>query len=86
MLTIKDRLMEMTRTEDNIYKMFITSEEQPQNIYNITSFKLFFNLGFCFVFGCDWSLNSGLYVCKAGLYHLSHTSSPLCSGYFGHCV
>lgn len=50
MLTIKDRLMEMTRTEDNIYKMFITSEEQPQNIYNITSFKLVLQSWFLFCF------------------------------------
>jgi hypothetical protein len=29
-------------------------------------------------------LNSGLRPCKAGsLYHLSHTSGPFCSGYFG---
>jgi hypothetical protein len=29
-------------------------------------------------------LNSGLHVCKADLYHLSHTSSPL--GVFLTCV
>jgi hypothetical protein len=28
-------------------------------------------------------LNSGLCVAKQALYHLSHSSSPFCSGYFG---
>jgi hypothetical protein len=31
----------------------------------------------------DQSLNSGLCTCKADTYHLSHTSSPFGSGYFG---
>jgi hypothetical protein len=33
-------------------------------------------------------LNSSLPTCKAKqvLYHLSHTSSPFCSGYFGYEV
>jgi hypothetical protein len=31
----------------------------------------------------DWSLNSGLHTWKQVLYHLNHTSSPFCSGYFG---
>jgi hypothetical protein len=28
-------------------------------------------------------LNSGLALAKQALYHLSHTSNPLFSGYFG---
>jgi hypothetical protein len=35
-----------------------------------------------FFFWLDWSLNSGFHACKV-LYHLSHTSRPFCSGYFG---
>jgi hypothetical protein len=36
---------------------------------------------FFFFFFWDWGLNFAL--TKWVLYHLSHTSSPFCSGYFG---
>jgi hypothetical protein len=36
---------------------------------------------FLFIFWWDWGLNSVLHTCKV-LYHLSHNSSPICSGYF----
>jgi hypothetical protein len=37
---------------------------------------------FFFSFSGTRALNSGLCVCKAGLYCLSHTSRPFCCGYF----
>jgi hypothetical protein len=37
-----------------------------------------------FFFWCDWGLNSGLHMLpKQALYHLSHASSPFCSGCLG---
>jgi hypothetical protein len=38
-------------------------------------------ISFSFLVG--WNLNSGLHVAKQVLFHLSHTSSPFCSGDFG---
>jgi hypothetical protein len=34
-------------------------------------------------FWWDCKLNLGLCACKEVIYHLSHTSSPFCSGFFG---
>jgi hypothetical protein len=36
-----------------------------------------------FFFLWDWGLNSGLTLHSRSFYHLSHTSSPYFSGYFG---
>jgi hypothetical protein len=36
---------------------------------------------FCFIWW-DWGLNLGFMFAKQVLYHLIHTSSPFCSGYF----
>jgi hypothetical protein len=41
---------------------------------------------FSLVCVCDWGLNSGLRVCKAGAVVLEPHSSPFCCGYFGHGV
>jgi hypothetical protein len=37
-------------------------------------------------FQWEQGLKSGIPTCKTGGYHLSHNSSPLCSGYFGYGV
>jgi hypothetical protein len=33
--------------------------------------------------GLEFELKQGFALTKQALYHLSHTSSPFCSGYFG---
>jgi hypothetical protein len=50
------------------------------------SFQSLGGIGQCletFFFLVRWDLNSGLRPTKQVLYHLSHTSSPFYSGYFG---
>jgi hypothetical protein len=44
---------------------------------NLTIFYLFI-----FLVGLEFELRSSRLQCRR-LYHLSHTSSPFCSGYFG---
>jgi hypothetical protein len=39
-----------------------------------------------FFFWWDWGLNSGFEFAKQVLCHVSHTSSPFCSGYFGNVI
>jgi hypothetical protein len=45
--------------------------------------KWAFKQTYFFLFWWNWGLNSGLHGCKQVCYHLSHTSSPFSSGYFG---
>jgi hypothetical protein len=66
-----------TSVKKNEASVYTDAEWSPRLTVNLQRYRII-------IFGgWDLDLNSGLCACKAGALLVSHTSSPLCSGYFG---
>jgi hypothetical protein len=75
-----------TGNRPKLPKPGMTASRWPQGLecdLNLFSVKWDFYIFFKFLFVCG---TQGFMLAKEAFYHLSHTSSPFCCGYFGNGV
>jgi hypothetical protein len=70
----KTEIISSILSDHNEINLEINSMRNCTNIWRLKNILYFL---------WDWGLNSGLHTAKQALYHLNHTSSLFCSGYFG---